>query len=164
MPDDFGDIKQISLDIEFLAQPHHEYKKQLISNDLNSVITTTQNATELTRADQFFKQVNIFQTAVSNKNFNQEENYVRIMAGIQLEKLYHFHWPHELPEISNGTVFQDPQPAKKEFIFLLDTRRIMFSYLKEMKNSINLMLQSLPRNSKFNIYRDRFLILHFEYT
>ena len=46
MPDDFGDIKQISLDIEFLSQPHHEYKKQLISNDLNSVITTTQNATE----------------------------------------------------------------------------------------------------------------------
>ena len=97
MPDDFGDIKQISLDIEFLAQPHHEYKKQLTSNDLNSVITTTQNATELTRADQFFKQVNIFQTAVSNKNFNQEENYVRIMAGIQLEKLYNFHWPHESP-------------------------------------------------------------------
>lgn len=161
MPDDFGDIKQISLDIEFLAQPHHEYKKQLTSNDLNSVITTTQNVTKLTRADQFFKQVNIFQTAVSNKNFHQEENYVRIMAGIQLEKLNDFHWPHELPQISNGMVFQDPQPAKQEFIFLLDTRRIMFSYLKEMKNSINLMLQSLPRNSKFNIYRDRFLMLHF---
>ena len=164
MPDDFGDIKQISLDIEFLAQPHHEYKKQLISNDLNSVITTTQNATELTRADQFFKQVNIFQTAVSNKNYHQEGNYVRIMAGIQLEKLYNFHWPHELPQIFTGMVIQDPQPTKKEFIFLLDTRRIMFSYLKEMKNSINLMLQSLPRNSKFNIYRDRFLILHFEYN
>ena len=147
-----------------MEEPHHEYKKQLTSDDLNSVITTTQNATELTRADQFFKKVNIFQTAVSNKNFNQEENYVRIMAGIQLEKLYNFHWPHESPQIFTGMVIQDPQPTKKEFIFLLDTRRIMFSYLKEMKNSINLMLQSLPRNSKFNIYRDRFLMLHFKYT
>ena len=156
MPDDFGDIKQISLDIEFLTQPRHEYKKQFLSHDLSFVHTTTQNANVLTCADQFFKKVNIFQTAVSNRNFNPEENFVRIMAGIQLEKLFDFHWPHESPQTYTGMVIQDPQPVKKEFIFLLDTRRIMFSYLKEMKNSIDLMLQSLPRDSKFNIYRNRF--------
>ena len=160
MPDDFGDIKQISLDIEFLTQPHHEHNKQFLPHDLNFVHTTTQNTIELTRADQFFKKVNIFQTAVSSKNFNPEENFVRIMAGIQLEKLYNFHWPHESPQNFTGLIDQDPQPVKNEFIFLLDTRRIMFSYLKEMKNSTDLMLQSLPRNSKFNIYRNRFLMLH----
>ena len=43
MPDDFGDIKQISLDIEFLTQPHHEHNKQFLPHDLNFVHTTTQN-------------------------------------------------------------------------------------------------------------------------
>ena len=160
MPDDFGDIKQISLDIEFLTQARHEYKKQLLSSDLRSITTTTQNVIELTHANQFFKNVNIFQTAISNRSFQREQNYVRIMAGIQLEKLFDFHWPHESPQNFTGMVPQNPQPSKKEFIFLLDTRRIMFSYLKEMKNSVNLMLQSLPRNSKFNIYRKRFQMLH----
>ena len=158
MPDDFGDIKQISLDIEFTGRDcHDEYKKQLVSSDLESIETTTPNAVDLNRANQFFKQVNIFQTAISNRSYsnNDENNYVRIMAGIQLEKLYNFHWPHQSPEIYTGVINQDPQPIKKEFIFLLDTRRIMFSYLKEMKNSVNLMLQSLPSNSTFNIYRKR---------
>ena len=157
MPDDFGDIKQISLDIEFLSDRHDEYKKKLISDDLKLIKTTTPNVVELDSADQFFKQVNIFQTAISNRGYSSsdESNYVRIMAGIQLEKLYNFHWPNQSPEIYNGLIYQDHQPSKKEFIFLMDTRRIMFSYLKEMKNSVNLMLHSLPSNSTFNIYRKR---------
>ena len=154
IPDDFGDIKQISLDIEFLQQPRHEYKKKL-TTELQYITTATPNAEQLNRADQFFKEVNILQTAISNRSFQENDNYVRIMAGIQLEKLYNFHWPHERPDIFTGSYNQDPQPTKKEFIFLLDTRRIMFSFLKEMKNSMNLMLQSLPENSKFNIYRHR---------
>ena len=47
MPDCYGDIKQIDLDIKYLKKTQDEYQKQLLSSDLRSLKTTTQDATEL---------------------------------------------------------------------------------------------------------------------